>query len=298
MKIVSFSVDDCDAVGWLENDAVVDFTRAYAMYCAASGRSASAAAHSILHMLQAGVFGVELFADVRAFVKRHRLTKELRVPGARLRAPMSRPPRIIALGLNYAAHAEETGKKPPRDPIFFVKASTAVIGPEEPVVHPKGVGRVDHEVELAVVIGRGGRRISRRAALKHIAGYTILNDVTARDMQNRDLAASRPWFLSKSLDTFAPMGPCLALPDEISEPAELDLVLRVNGEVRQKSNTRDLIFKAPDLIHRLSRYVTLEPGDVIATGTPSGISPVHPGDVMEAEVECIGVLRNPVAAEK
>jgi len=298
MKVVSFSADDHDAVGWLEDDGVVDFTRAYAMYCAANGRPASAAADSIFQMLQAGVFSVELFAEVRAFARRHRLTKELRVPGARLRAPMPRPPRIIAVGLNYAAHAEETGTKPPREPIFFVKASTAVIGPEDAVVHPKGVGRVDHEVELAVVIGRGGRRISRRQAPMHIAGYTILNDVTARDMQNRDLAASRPWFLSKSLDTFAPMGPCLALPDEISEPAELDLVLRVNGEVRQKSNTRDLIFKAPDLIHRLSRYVTLEPGDVIATGTPSGISPVHPGDVMEAEVERIGVLRNPVAAEK
>jgi len=297
MKVVSFSAGGYSAVGWLENGEVVDFTRAYTLHCIATGRPVHAAAHSILHMLQAGLFGAELFADVRAFVKRHRLTKELRVPGARLLAPIPRPPRIIALGLNYAAHAEETGKKPPKDPIFFVKASTAVIGPEEPVVHPKGVGRVDHEVELAAVIGRGGRRISRRAAPKHIAGYTILNDVTARDMQNRDLATSRPWFLSKSFDTFAPMGPCLALPDEISEPADLDLVLRVNGEVRQKSNTRDLIFKVADLIQRLSRHVTLEPGDVIATGTPSGISPVRPGDVMEAEVERIGVLRNPVVGQ-
>jgi 2-keto-4-pentenoate hydratase/2-oxohepta-3-ene-1,7-dioic acid hydratase in catechol pathway len=112
------------------------------------------------------------------------------------------------------------------------------------------------------------------------------------------MAASRPWFLSKSFDTFAPMGPCIALPDEIGQPVHLDLTLRVNGEVRQKSNTRDLIFDIPELIHRLSRYVTLEPGDIIATGTPSGISAIEPGDVMEAEIEKIGVLRNPVVAGK
>jgi 5-oxopent-3-ene-1,2,5-tricarboxylate decarboxylase/2-hydroxyhepta-2,4-diene-1,7-dioate isomerase len=115
-------------------------------------------------------------------------------------------------------------------------------------------------------------------------------------MQTRDMAASHPWFLSKSFDTFGPMGPCLALPDEIPDPMQLNLELRVNGEVRQKSNTRHLLFDIPDLIRRLSRYITLEPGDVISTGTPEGISPIHPGDVMEAEIEGIGVLRNPVAA--
>jgi 2-keto-4-pentenoate hydratase/2-oxohepta-3-ene-1,7-dioic acid hydratase in catechol pathway len=151
---------------------------------------------------------------------------------------------------------------------------------------------------LAVVIGREGNNISRKKAADHIAGYTVLNDVTARDMQSRDMAASRPWFLSKSFDTFAPMGPCITLADEIKQPVHLDLTLRVNGEVRQKSNTRDLIFDIPELIHRLSRYITLEPGDVIATGTPSGISAIEPGDVMEAEIEKIGVLRNPVVTGK
>ena len=146
------------------------------------------------------------------------------------------------------------------------------------------------------IIGKGGRDIPLATARDHIAGYTILNDVTARDMQAADMAASRPWFLSKSFDTFAPMGPCITLPDEIEEPAELALSLRVNGETRQESNTRDLIFNISDIIYRLSRWVTLEPGDVIATGTPSGISPIEPGDVMEAEVERIGVLRNPVVA--
>ncbi len=298
MKVVQFRTEHYQAVGLLEGGEVLDFTRAHIAYCAARDLPPDRAAHSILAMLGAGLFDPELFAEVRAFVGEHRLTRQLMVKDAVLLAPIPRPPRIIALGLNYAAHARETGKEPPKQPIFFVKASTAVIGPDEPVVYPKQVGRVDHEVELAVVIGKGGRRVSRQKASEHIAGYTILNDVTARDMQSRDMAASRPWFLSKSIDTFAPMGPCIALPDEIEEPCELDLSLRVNGKVKQRSNTRDLIFNVPELIHRLSRYVTLEPGDIISTGTPSGISPVKPGDVMEAEIESIGVLRNPVAAKR
>ena len=303
MKVVQFRTEHYHAVGFLDGEHVLDFTRAYIAYCAAHDAPARAAAHSILQMIQAGIFSPGLFADVRAFVRKHRLGRQLTVAEGRLPddavllAPIPRPPRIIALGLNYAAHAEETGKKPPKEPIFFVKASTAVVGPEEPVVCPKRLGRVDPEVELAVVIGKGGRRISRRKAVEHIAGYTILNDVTARDMQSRDMAASRPWFLSKSLDTFGPMGPCIVLPDEIQEPCELGLSLRVNGEVRQRSNTRDLIFGVPELIQRLSRYVTLEAGDIISTGTPSGIAPIKPGDVMEAEIEKIGVLRNPVVGE-
>lgn len=298
MKAVTFRVGDYEAVGWLEGTSVFDFTRAYDVYRSANGMSPSRDAHTILGMLRAGIFVPETFASVRAFIREHRLSREMAVKDCRLLAPLPRPPRIIALGLNYAAHAAETGKEPPKEPIFFVKASTAVVGPDEPVICPKGVGRVDHEVEVAAVVGRGGRNIPRRRAAAHVAGYTILNDVTARDMQSRDMAASRPWFLSKSLDTFGPMGPCITLPDEIEEPAELDLSLRVNGEVRQKSNTRDLIFGIPELIARLSRYLTLQPGDIISTGTPSGISAIRPGDVMEAEVEKIGILRNPVAAEK
>ncbi|UCC68316.1 MAG: fumarylacetoacetate hydrolase family protein [Armatimonadota bacterium] len=297
MKVVQFRSAYYQAVGLLEGEQVLDFTRAYFACCAARDVPADAAAHSILHMLQEGLFCADLFASVRAFIEEHRLGPQLTVKDAELLAPIPRPPRIIALGLNYAAHAEETGKKPPKEPIFFVKASTAVIGPGEPVVCPRRVGRIDHEVELAVVIGIEGRRISRRRAMNHVAGYTILNDVTARDMQARDMAASQPWFLSKSFDTFAPMGPCIALPDEIENPGSLDLSLRVNGELKQKSNTRDLIFDVPELIHRLSRYLTLEPGDIISTGTPSGISPLEPGDVMKAEIENIGVLRNPVVAE-
>jgi len=298
MKIVRFSwTEGMSAVGYLEGKQVIDFTRAFAMYNIANDYAPDPAGYSIMEMLESEMLAVDLLADVRAFVEEHRLADQLAVPNATLLAPIPNPPRIIALGLNYAAHAAEGGRKPPKEPIFFVKASTAVVGPDEPVVCPRNVGRIDHEVELAVIIGKGGRRISRAKAMDHVAGYTILNDVTARDMQRRDMAVSNPWFMSKSFDTFAPMGPCIALPDEIPDPHNLDLTLRVNGKVKQKSNTRQLIFNIPDLIYHLSKRITLQPGDVISTGTPEGISPIEPGDVMEAEVEKIGVLRNPVAAE-
>jgi 2-keto-4-pentenoate hydratase/2-oxohepta-3-ene-1,7-dioic acid hydratase in catechol pathway len=300
MRIVQFECEGREGIAYLEGETVIDFTRAARMAGSILpwyDETAMWPLQSVVDMIaMETVFRPEVFAAVREFISNHLLEEELAVEGAVILSPLPRPLRIIALGLNYAAHAKETGKQPPKEPIFFVKASTAVIGPEEPVVIPKGTGRVDHEVELAVIIGREGKNIPRKRAPEHIAGYTILNDVTARDMQSRDMAASRPWFLSKSFDTFAPMGPCIVLPDEIGQPVHLDLTLRVNGEVRQKSNTRDLIFDIPELIHRLSRRLTLEPGDVIATGTPSGISPIRPGDVMEAEIEKIGVLRNPVVA--
>jgi len=237
-----------------------------------------------------------ILADVRKFVVDHDLIEEFLVDEFELLAPLPQPPRIIALGLNYAEHARETGKEPPEEPIFFAKASTAVIGPEAPVIIPQYIGRVDHEVELAVVLGIGGRDIPCDEADLCVFGYTVLNDVTARDMQSADMAAGRPWLLCKGMDTFAPMGPYIVTTDEMAEPIEVDLALRVNDETRQRGNTRDLIFDIPEIIHRLSQYVMLEPGDVIATGTPSGISPIQPGDVMEAEVEGIGVLRNPVVA--
>lgn len=301
MKIVQFESERRAGVGYLEEGRVIDFSRAAAMTASLLPSGADVPPWVFKHvqdLVDGGIFDLLTFRMVRAFIEAHGFQEELAIEDARLVAPLPRPPKIIALGLNYAAHARETGKEPPKEPIFFMKAPTAVIGPGQPVVIPRGVGRVDPEIELALIIGKRGRNIARRRAAEHIAGYTVMNDVTARDMQSRDMAASRPWFLSKSFDTFAPMGPCITLPDEIGEPAHLGLTLRVNGEVRQQSNTRDLIFGIPELIHRLSRYITLEPGDVIATGTPSGIAPIQPGDVMEAEIESIGVLRNPVVAGK
>ena len=298
MKLVSYeTTDGMASFGYLRGDGIIDLPRAVAIFQVAEDLSLDPLDPMLADVLELLMFDVELFREVAAFVEQHGLAAELTAEDPILLPPFS-PRRIIALGRNYAAHAAETGHEPPKEPVFFMKAASSVIGPEEEVIYPKDVGRIDHEVELAVVIGKGGKRIPRHRAMEHVAGYTILNDVTARDMQTRDMAASHPWFLSKSFDTFGPMGPCLALPDEIPDPHSLELKLTVNGEVRQESNTSNLIFKIPDLIASLSRYLTLEPGDVISTGTPEGISPIKPGDVMEATIEGIGTLRNPVVREK
>jgi 5-oxopent-3-ene-1,2,5-tricarboxylate decarboxylase / 2-hydroxyhepta-2,4-diene-1,7-dioate isomerase len=298
MRVVSFEAPDgYQAVGYLRNNAVYDFSRAFAIFLVAGGFSPEASKFTVIDLLEDGMLQAEVFEEVAQYVEAHGLDAYLRVEEARLLPPLW-PNRIIALGRNYAAHAAETGHKPPKEPVFFMKATTSVIAADAPVLCPKNVGRIDPEVELAVVIGKEGKRISRAKAMDYVAGYTILNDVTARDMQTRDMALAHPWFLSKSFDTFGPLGPCITLLDEIPDPHALEISLSVNGEVRQRSNTSQMIFKIPDLIHRLSRYISLEPGDVISTGTPEGIAPVQPGDLMEAHVERIGVLRNPVFAEK
>ncbi|NOY76813.1 MAG: fumarylacetoacetate hydrolase family protein [Calditrichaeota bacterium] len=210
--------------------------------------------------------------------------------------PVPQTGKIICLGRNYAAHAKESGSEVPTEPILFVKTKSTVIGQEEKILLPKDVGRVDHEIELAVVIGKRAAQVSRAAAFEFIAGFTILNDVTARAMQKQDIDARKPWYRSKNFDTFGPMGPCLVTSKEIGRPIELDLTLRVNGEIRQHSNTRNMIFDIPTLIEYISQWITLEPGDLISTGTPEGISELHPGDIVEAEIEKIGILRNFVAS--
>ncbi|HGE71825.1 TPA: FAA hydrolase family protein [Candidatus Poribacteria bacterium] len=210
----------------------------------------------------------------------------------KLNPPITNPSKIIALGLNYASHAKESGREAPKEPVIFCKATTSIIGPEEKIVIKSGIGRVDPEVELAVIIGRKAKNVKKEDAGHYIAGYTVLNDVSARDMQSADFELRNPWFRSKSMDTFCPIGPCITLPDEISPLDELDLELKVNGEVRQKSNTKQLIFNVPELIEYISGLMTLMPGDVISTGTPEGIAPILPGDIVEATVEKIGTLTN------
>jgi len=206
----------------------------------------------------------------------------------RLLAPCL-PSKVAAVGLNYVAHAREIGMKPPADPVLFLKPASAVIGPGDGIVYPPGVGRLDPEAELAVVIGSPARSASATEAARAIFGYTCLNDVTARDLQSRD----QQWTRSKSFDTFCPIGPWIET--EI-DPGNLNLRLRVNGETRQESTTADLIVGPAGLVCYVSSVMTLFPGDVIATGTPSGIAPIKVGDTVEVEIEGIGVLRNTVVS--
>ena len=299
MKIVRFAAEGVGAenIGVLLDDGVLNFTQALQAYQLLDEGTCACPIHSPIALMEAGLFNAEMFREVLDFAQQHGMTQRFTVRDYRILAPIERPSKIMALGRNYMAHALESGMHIPTEPIFFSKANSAVIGPDEAVVYKKFLTRVDPEAELAVIIGRQGAGIPEDEADRHIAGYTIMNDVTARDMQKEDLKVSSPWMRSKGIDTFGPMGPYIVLPDEIQEPIELDIEMRVNGEVRQKDNTRSLMFKIPKLISYISQYHTLFPGDVISTGTPEGMKPVFPGDVMEVYVEKIGILRNPVVAE-
>jgi 2-keto-4-pentenoate hydratase/2-oxohepta-3-ene-1,7-dioic acid hydratase in catechol pathway len=299
MLIANFEDVDglAQGIGIVTDNGLIDFSRAYAAYQAVIGDFPQEYL-SIVEMIEDGTFDRDLFDAVLEFIRESRLEVQVTVDeGYRLLAPIPRPPAIYAIGLNYPAHAIEHSGELPREPIFFAKAPTSVVGPEEPIVYKKSLTRVDPEAELAVVIGQYGSDIDEDEAADYIAGYTIINDVTARDMQTQDMAESKPWFRSKGIDTFCPMGPYIYIPDDKNEPVELDIELRVNGEVRQKDNTGNLTFTVPQLISYISQFMTLYPGDVIATGTPEGMKPVVPGDVVEIEIEKIGVLRNPVVKE-
>lgn len=219
----------------------------------------------------------------------------------KMEAPISSPPKIICLGLNYRDHAEEGGAKIPDEPIIFMKPRTSIIGPEELIIKPKFVKQLDYEVELAIIIGKRGKNIPSSEAEDYIFGYTAFNDVSARDIQFKD----GQWTRGKSFDTFAPIGPCITTTSQIGDPNNLHLLTRVNSEVRQNSSTRNMIFNVYEIVHQMSRVMTLEPCDIIATGTPAGVAafmkpkPVFlsPGDIVEIEVENIGTLRNSVTEE-
>jgi len=209
-------------------------------------------------------------------------------PEVRLLAPVV-PSKIVAIGLNYRDHAAEQRKPAPTEPVIFIKPSTAVIGPGDPIRLPPGVGRIDYETEVGVVIGRRATRVPRERALEHVLGYTCVNDVTARDLQRRGFQYSH----CKGYDTFAPVGPCIAVG---LDPSDLAVEGYLNDERRQASTTAQLIFPVEDLIAYITSIMTLEPGDIISTGTPSGIGVLSPGDTFTVRVDGVGDLTNPVEA--
>jgi 2-keto-4-pentenoate hydratase/2-oxohepta-3-ene-1,7-dioic acid hydratase in catechol pathway len=218
-----------------------------------------------------------------------------------LLAPVPRPGKVICIGLNYRDHAEETGLPLPAVPILFPKFANSVIAPGAPIVLPPETDEPDYEAELGVVIGRTARRVGEEDALSYVAGYTCMNDVSARDLQNR----TSQWMLGKAIDTFLPCGPWLVTPDEIPDPQALAIRLRLNGRELQSSNTGQMVFGVAELVASISRTITLDPGDLIATGTPPGVGftrtpPVWlaDGDEVEVEVEGIGTLTNPVRGER
>jgi 2,4-didehydro-3-deoxy-L-rhamnonate hydrolase len=225
-----------------------------------------------------------------------------RVPAnARLGAPIARPNKIVCIGLNYRDHAAETGAQPPSEPVVFFKATTALVGPNDDVVIPKGASKLDWEVELAIIIGRTAKYVSRDRASDYVAGYALHNDYSERAFQ---LERGGQWVKGKSADTFAPMGPFLATCDEVPEPQKLGMWLKVNGEDRQRSSTSNMIFGVEALVSYLSEFMTLLPGDVISTGTPAGVGLgmkpepkyLKPDDIVELGIERLGDARQRISA--
>lgn len=313
MKLVAYELAKQSHLGVVQDGFVVDVAAAYGL--TAQGRIADAkvgAAAKVLRklgrlpddmieLLELGeryrqALGV-IAGSARALGKKG--PKGLLIPlrAAKLRAPIAHPNKITCIGLNYADHAREGGAKPPDAPIFFMKSHNTICGPGDPIKLPPNSSKVDYEAEFAVVMGKRGHRIAESEAYKYIAGYTILNDVSARDMQFSD----HQWFRGKSCDTFAPTGPWIVTADEIPNIDNLRISLTLNGKTLQDSNTSNLIFKVPFLISYLSQSVTWEVGDLISTGTPPGVGvfrkpPVllKAGDTVSVTVEGIGTLTNSV----
>ena len=288
MRLVTFAPKGAaPRLGALTQDAVIDISAALAPL-----------ARDMIGLLRAGARGLE-----RAQRALEAADRSLRhdARAVTLLAPLPAPGKILGVGRNYRAHAAEGGLAAQENPRIFVKLASAVIGTGAAIPKPAAVRKLDYETELAVVIGRRARGVAESEALAHVGGYTILNDVSARELQF-DVSPPQTSF-AKSMDGFCPMGPCLATPDELADIGNIRLRGSVNGELVQDGNTRDLIFPIPRLIAYLSSYLTLEPGDVIATGTPAGVGAFRkpprylaPGDVVRMEIEGIGVLENRVSA--
>lgn len=283
MKFVTFHHNNHSHAGVVSNDQVISL--------------AGIGIHSVLELITAGQ---EALLRVKSLVETGAPDASFPLASVRLLAPIPRPPKIICIGLNYRDHAIESKLEIPTIPVVFSKYASSVIGPGEAIVLPKNSVKPDYEAELAVVIGKNGRHIKAADWEQYVFGYTCLNDVSARDFQ----MATSQWMIGKTFDTFAPMGPYLVTADEIADPHNLNISLSINGETLQNSNTRELIFRIPQLIEHLSSVFTLECGDVISTGTPSGVgfsfNPprwLRPGDSVTVSVAGVGDLTNPVVAE-
>ena len=323
MKLVSYLHSEETRLGALSKsgDLIIDLSRAHRELTRGSrdpirGRHISRPLPTLMiEFLERGDEALQTARKALVYVeerlpgaKEEYLRRRMLLPLAstQLLAPVPRPPKLIAAWVNYEEHGREATVKAPRKaPLFFTKWSTAVIGPGQPIVLPQNSRKVDYEAELALVIGAGGKNIPAENAYDHIAGYTILNDVSARDFSLRALFGSPgPYDLQKSFDTFAPMGPCLVTRDEIPDPHSLGIRLRIGDEVLQDDTTGSMIHRIPAIVAHLSSIATLEPGDTIATGTPPGVgftrTPprwLKPGETVRIEIDAIGVLENPVVAE-
>ena len=290
MKLVTYETKGKHSLGVVVEEYILDLNKSMGTD------------HDMISFLESGE---EVFRKVEDAIKEGNTSDMYKIDDVKLVAPIPRTRKnIVCLGLNYAEHVREGASgsvRPlPKHPIYFTKPPTSITGPYDPVVYHKAITRLDYEVELAFVIGKKGKDIPKEKVYEHIAGYMVLQDISARQLQSQHLQ----WFRGKSLDTFAPMGPYLVTPDEVGDPMDLDIWCKVNGETRQSANTSDLIFDLKTIVSTLSAGITLDVGDVFATGTPSGVGSAHPlgllkvGDIIESGIENIGVIRNEVISSK
>lgn len=301
MRLYTFQSKNQVRIGGELPGRLVDLNAAHA---ARLGRKGARLADSMIDLIRIGPAALTKARAALTFAAKHPARAKAwshALAQVKLLAPIPRPGKIFCSGLNYRSHVEENpGATFLEDPRFFVKVSTAVIGPGEAIRWPGAKFQVDYEVELAVVIGRTAHRLNRQNALDHVFGYTILHDVSARWIQFKDKNED----MGKNFDTFAPMGPCLVTADEIPDPSQLHLSLKLNGQVMQDRTNADWCFPLPRLLEWLTMATTLEPGDVVSTGTPAGIGYfrkpqvfLKPGDVCTLEIQGIGQLTNPVVKD-
>ncbi len=294
MRVYSLTREDKDFLGFEDEGTVIDLTQALSFHEITVNNNIPQSFRYIEELIWDNKISLDFIGNVMSVLEKYGIKKDFAVNGSySINAPLY-PGKIIALGNNYHEHIKEMNHSVPESPILFGKWSSIVIGNRDSIVKPSGIGRMDYEAELAVIIGKRAQNVKAENAMELIAGYTCLNDVTARDIQKEDLSASLPWMRSKNFDTFAPMGPCVLLAKAVKEPVSIGVQSRVNGELRQDGNTRDFIFDIPTVIEYISGILTLEPGDVISTGTPVGVGPIEPGDEVEITCEGIGNLINPV----
>lgn len=308
MKLLHYRKDSGYRLGLLRGEYIVDLKRGWREYAKKNGLNKEKACmfEDMISFFNdgrkasAGAEKVGRYAD--KLIKNNNIHKKfiMKQDGVEIGPPVLHPEKIICIGLNYRDHCEEGGKEIPKSPVVFAKFSTAITGHNGSVVKPPATKKLDFEAELAFVIGKEGRWIARKDWREYVAGFTIVNDISARDIQFSD----GQWIRAKSFDTFAPVGPYLVTIDEIKNPHNLDISLTLNGKVMQDSNTKNLIFNVPYLVSFLSKVVTLKPGDIVSTGTPPGVGvfrnpPVllKHNDVMEATIEKIGTLKNRVINE-
>lgn len=310
MRLVTFQKDGQQKIGAVIDEKVVDLKQSYQLYLSQQGvtRSKQIAdsllPNNMVEFLEGSEVSKTAANEAIQFALKNTESFDgllYDLTGVELKAPVTKPGKILCVGQNYREHILEMKRAIPEFPVIFAKFSNAVNGPFNEIPLPSVTGQLDYEAELAFVIGKRTKNVTKENALEYIAGYTIVNDVTARDLQRRTIQ----WFQGKNLDGSAPMGPWLVTSDEIPNPNDLEISLTVNDEIRQQSNTGDLVFDIPFLVEFLSHIMTLEPGDVICTGTPGGVGfarePqvfLNDGDVVRVEIDNIGVIENKVKADK